>query len=38
MSLFFHKMHVLLRYYETKADTRRERVRDTLETMGTSIL
>ncbi|CAB9526307.1 Pick C1-like protein 1 [Seminavis robusta] len=31
-------MHVLLRYYESTMTTRDERVKDTLETMGSSIL
>ena len=31
-------MHMLLRYYETKGRTRHEKVKETLETMGSSIL
>ena len=31
-------MHVLLRYYESEAVTREEKVKDTLKTMGVSIL
>ena len=31
-------MHVLLRYYESTAPTREEKVKDTLKTMGASIL
>jgi len=31
-------MHILLRYYESHGATRQEKVRDTLETMGPSIL
>lgn len=31
-------MHVLLRYYESTAPTREEKVKDTLQTMGASIL
>lgn len=31
-------MHVLLKFYETKGTTRHEKVKETLETMGTSIL
>ena len=31
-------MHILLRYYESKGTTRHEKVKETLETMGTSIL
>jgi len=31
-------MHILLRYYETMGKTRHEKVKDTLETMGASIL
>jgi len=31
-------MHVLLRYYESEAVTRVEKVKDTLRTMGVSIL
>lgn len=31
-------MHVLLRYFESKKATRKEKVKDTLETMGFSIL
>lgn len=31
-------MHMLLRYYETKGTTRHEKVKETLETMGSSIM
>jgi len=31
-------MHILLRYYETPGKTRHEKVKETLETMGASIL
>ena len=31
-------MHILLRYYETTGKTRHEKVKETLETMGASIL
>ena len=31
-------MHILLRYYETKGKTRNAKVKETLETMGASIL
>lgn len=31
-------MHVLLRYYESQEETREEKVKDTLKTMGVSIL
>ena len=31
-------MHILLRYYETPGATRHEKVKETLETMGASIL
>jgi len=31
-------VHVLLRYYESKEETRHDKVKDTLETMGASIL
>merc|ERR1712038_1586288 len=31
-------MHILLRYYESKQHTREEKVKDTLQEMGTSIL
>ena len=31
-------MHILLRYYESPGTTRQEKVKDTLETMGVSIL
>ena len=31
-------MHILLRYYESKGKTRHEKVKETLETMGSSIL
>lgn len=31
-------MHILLRFYESKEATREEKVRDVLESMGTSIL
>merc|ERR1719354_577677 len=31
-------MHILLRYYESKQVTREEKVKDTLQVMGTSIL
>ena len=31
-------MHMLLRYYETKGRTRHEKVKETLETMGSSIM
>ncbi|CAB9518964.1 Patched domain-containing protein 3 [Seminavis robusta] len=31
-------MHILLRYYETKGRTRDEKVRETLETMGASMM
>ena len=31
-------MHILLRYYETTGETREEKVKETLETMGASML
>ena len=31
-------MHVLLRYYETKGTTREAKVKETLETMGASMM
>ena len=31
-------MHILLRYYESNGTTRHEKVKETLETMGASIL
>lgn len=31
-------MHILLRYFEARGTTRHEKVKETLETMGTSIL
>lgn len=31
-------MHILLRYYESSGETREEKVKETLETMGASML